>query len=38
MMAIVGFVVIADLGLIGSRSDRTSQVGEIDYDNVRVTR
>jgi hypothetical protein len=38
LMALVGFVVIADLGLIGARSDRRPLVGEIDYDDNRVTR
>ncbi|MEO8378624.1 MAG: hypothetical protein ABI779_03065 [Acidobacteriota bacterium] len=38
LMALVGFVVIADLGLIGIRSDRRTRVGEIEYDHNRVTR
>lgn len=38
LMALVGFIVIADLGLIGIRSDRRPLVGEIDYDDNRVTR
>ena len=38
LMALVGFLVIADLGVIGSRSDRRPLVGEIGYDDNRVAR
>jgi hypothetical protein len=38
LMALVGFLVIADLGLIGFRADRHTVVGEIDYDDNRVAR